>query len=220
MHSSRIYTVQYQNIETVIDLVQAHGSNCLMSKADIQDAFRLIPIHPSHHHLLGFHWDNKFYYDTALLSSSCQLFESFSTSLQWILNQKFNIKGISHLLDDFFFVGKANTNDCFKALQTFLCLADILGVPIKAEKTQLPSTCITIYGIEIDSKQMVACLPSDKIQKIVSLLLLYKSKCSITLRELQSLHGLLNFACSVIIPVWAFLRRLFDLTIGQILFSV
>jgi hypothetical protein len=34
-----------------------------------------------------------------------------------------------HLLDDFFFVGKANTNDCFKALQTLLCLADILGVP-------------------------------------------------------------------------------------------
>jgi hypothetical protein len=118
---------------------------------------------------LGFHWDNKFYYDTALLSSSCQLFESFSTSLQWILNQKFNIKGISHLLEDFFFVGKANTNDCFKVLQTFVCLADILGVPIKAEKTQLPSTCITIYGIEIDSKQMVARLPGDKIQRIVSL---------------------------------------------------
>jgi hypothetical protein len=63
MHSSRIYTVQYQNIETVIDFVEAHGSNCLMSKADIQDAFHLIPIHPSHHHLLGFHWDNTFYYD-------------------------------------------------------------------------------------------------------------------------------------------------------------
>jgi hypothetical protein len=40
MRSSRIYTVQYQNIETVIDLVQAHGSNCLMSKADIQDALK------------------------------------------------------------------------------------------------------------------------------------------------------------------------------------
>lgn len=116
--------------------------------------------------------------------------------MQWILNQKFNIKGISHLLDDFFFVGKANTNDCFKALQTLLCLADILGVPIKAEKTQLPSTCITIYGI-------------------VSLLLRYKSKRSITLRELQSLLGLLNFACSVIIPARAFLRRLFGLTIGH-----
>ena len=152
----------------------------------------MIPIHPSHHHLLGFHWDNKFHYDTVLpmgASSSCQLFESFSTSLQWILHQKFNIKGISHLLEDFFFVGKANTNDCFKVLQTSVCLADILGVPIKAEKTQLPSTCITIYGIEIDSKQMVARLPGDKIQRIVSLLLRYKSKCSIILRELQALLG-------------------------------
>jgi hypothetical protein len=152
----------------------------------------LIPIHPSHHHFLGFHWDNKFHYDTVLpmgASSSCQLFESFSTSLQWILHQKFNIKGISHLLEDFFFVGKANTNDCFKVLQTCVSLADILGVPIKAEKTQLPSTCITIYGIEIDSKQMVARLPGDKIQRIVSLLLRYKSKCSIILRELQALLG-------------------------------
>jgi hypothetical protein len=66
-------------------------------------------------------------------SSSCQLFERCSTSLQWLLHQIFNIKGISDLLDDFFFVGKANTNDCFKALQTLLCLADILGVPIKAK---------------------------------------------------------------------------------------
>jgi hypothetical protein len=43
----------------------------------------------------------------------------------------------------------------------------------------------------------------------------YKSKRSITLRELQSLLGLLNFACSVIIPARAFLRRLFGLTIGH-----
>ena len=39
--------VSYQNIETVIELVQENGFKCLMAKADIQDAFRLIPIHPS-----------------------------------------------------------------------------------------------------------------------------------------------------------------------------
>jgi hypothetical protein len=32
-----------------------------MSKADIQDAFRLIPIHPTEYHLLGFQWDGQFY---------------------------------------------------------------------------------------------------------------------------------------------------------------
>lgn len=38
-----------------------------------------------------------------------------------------------------------------------------------------------------------------------------------TLKELQSLIGSLNFACSVIAPGRAFLRRLIDLTRGAIL---
>ena len=36
----------------------------------------------------------------------------------------------------------------------------------------------------------------------------------VTLKEVQSLNGLLNFACSVIRPGRAFLRRLIDLTVG------
>ena len=35
----------------------------------------------------------------------------------------------------------------------------------------------------------------------------------VTLKEIQSLVGLLNFACSVIVPGRAFLRRLIDLTV-------
>lgn len=111
--------VSYQNIETVIELVQNFGFNCLMSKADIEDAFRLIPIHASEYPLLGFKWNGQFYYDAALpmgTSESCQLFESFSTSLQWILNTKFGIRGISHLLDDFFFVGNVRILMCVQML--------------------------------------------------------------------------------------------------------
>lgn len=59
-------SVSYQNIETVIELVQENGFKCLMSKAEIQDAFRLIPIHPAEYHLLGFQWDGQFYHDAAL----------------------------------------------------------------------------------------------------------------------------------------------------------
>ena len=35
-----------------------------------------------------------------------------------------------------------------------------------------------------------------------------------TLKEIQSLTGMLNFACSVVVPGRAFLRRLIDLTVG------
>ncbi|CAG2250747.1 unnamed protein product [Mytilus edulis] len=137
------------------------------------------------------------------------------TFRKWILNSKFQIRGVSHLLDDFFFVGEANTNKCSVALNTFLTLSKTLGVPIKDEKTQLPTTCIIIYGIEIDSRAMVARLPKDKIAKILGLLNIFKVKKKVILRELQSLLGLLNFACSVVVPGRAFLRRLFDLTIGH-----
>lgn len=104
---------------------------------------------------------------------------------------------------------------CSNALNTFLELANSLGVPIKSEKTQAPTTCIVIYGIEIDSRKMVARLPEEKIDKIVGLLGEFKVKKKVTLRELQSLIGLLNFACSVIVPGRAFLRRLHDLTKGH-----
>lgn len=46
---------------------------------------------------------------------------------------------------------------------------------------------------------MVARLPEEKIDKIVGLLGEFKVKKKVTLRELQSLIGLLNFACSVIV---------------------
>ena len=61
---------------------------------------------------------------------------------------------------------------------------------------------------------MEARLPDDKLEKARSLLLAFQSKQKVTLKELQSLIGVLNFACSVVVPGRAFLRRLIDLTMG------
>lgn len=69
--------VSYDSIDTVINLVKQFGSGALMAKCDIQDGFRNIPIHPDDYHLLGFMWDNLYYYDKCLTmgaSSSCQIF--------------------------------------------------------------------------------------------------------------------------------------------------
>ena len=61
---------------------------------------------------------------------------------------------------------------------------------------------------------MQATLPDDKLAKCREQLTLCYRRKSVTLRELQSLIGLLNFTCSVIVPGRAFLRRLIDLTKG------
>jgi len=89
-----------------------------------------------------------------------------------------------------------------------------IGIPIKEAKTVLPCTLLTFLGIELDSVLMEKRLPKEKLEKIRALLSTYKNKKSITLRELQSIVGLLNFACSVVTPGRPFLRRLIDLSTG------
>lgn len=73
-------TVQYDSIDNVTVLLRKFGQGALMAKTDIQDAFRIVPIHPNDYNLLGFSRENNYYYDKCLpmgASSSCQIFEFF-----------------------------------------------------------------------------------------------------------------------------------------------
>ena len=125
---------------------------------------------------------------------------------------KYKAAGMSHIIDDFLFVVPPKSNKCLQDLNAFLTLFPKIEISIKDEKTVLPTTVITIYGIEVDSIQMECRLPLDKIQKINNLLYKVQHKKKISLRKLQSLIGLLNFACLVVCPGRAFLRRLIDHT--------
>ena len=122
-------TVHYDTIDNVISLVNKFGKGCLLAKTDIEDAFRIIPVHPNDYHLLGFTWNNLFYYDRCLsmgASSSC-------TALQWIMENRYGASGMSHILDDFLFVGPPNSDKCKVDLTSFLSLCKTVGIPIKTE---------------------------------------------------------------------------------------
>ena len=82
------------------------------------------------------------------------------------------------------------------------------------DKTVGPSTVLSFAGIELDTVHSEACLPHDNVMLCVSLLSDFLKRKKVTLRELQSLVGLLHFACSVVLPGRAFLRRLNDLAVG------
>ena len=94
-----------------------------------------------------------------------------------------------------------------------------LGVPIAHEKTAGPQRVLNFAGIELDTVRMEARLPADKIVKCKALVSSFITRKKVQLKELQPIYetikiGLLNFACSVVIPGRAFLRRLIDLTRG------
>ena len=128
------------------------------------------------------------------------------------MEHKYHAAGLSHIIDDFLFVGPSNPNKCLTDLSAFLQLCHTLGVLIKDGKTVLPTTVITIYGIEVDSDKLECRLPQDKIDKVIKALQSAYHRKKMKLRVLQSLIGLLNFSCLVVRSCRAFLRRLVDLT--------
>ena len=87
-------------------------------------------------------------------------------------------------------------------------------MPIVDEKTVGPATCLQFAGITLDTINMHACLPEDKVERCRGLLTEFYNKRSVTFKELQSRIGLLNIASSVILPGRAFLHRIIDLTKG------
>ena len=82
------------------------------------------------------------------------------------MENKYDVARMSHIIDDFLFVGPPNSEKCQIDLNNFLSLCLKLGIPIKDEKTVQPTTVLTIYGIEVDSSCLECRLPQDKITKV------------------------------------------------------
>ena len=209
-------TVQYENLDRAISIIHKLGPGCFLAKTDIKGAFRIIPVHPGDRQLLGIHWNGGYYFDKCLVMgcrTACRIFETFSTALAWICQQKLGVHNIAHVLDDFLFLESTETA-CQGSLDSFMKLCEDINIPLAPEKTQGPAQVLTFLGIELDTVRMQAKLPQDKLSKCRENIqqLLPKRVKHIRLRRLQSIIGLLNFACRVIAPGRAFLRRLIDLT--------
>ena len=208
--------VKYASIDHAVKHILDKGRYCFLAKSDIKSAFRIIPVHPDDRHLLGILWNDCYYYDNCLpmgCSSSCQLFEDFSTALHWIMEQHLPEVDIVHVLDDFLFITN-NYDSCLAALETFTMICKDIGVPLAPEKTVGPEQILPFLGIQLDTVSMAYSLPDDKVNKLLTLLEEFLDTKSVTLVKLQSLCGVLNFACGVVAPARAFTRRLYDLTIG------
>ena len=209
-------SVSYATIQDAIAFIQSSTSSVFMAKLDVESAFRIIPISPEDRPLLGFRWRGSYYMDAVLpmgCSSSCAIFECFSTALQWIAENKLHATAVVHFLDDFLFLANSQTK-CDADLQAFITMCNQIGVPLAPEKTIAPTTSLICLAIMLDTVALEARLPLDKVQQCTELLNAFACRSKVTLRELQSLIGVLNFACSVDVPGRAFLRRLIDLTVG------
>ena len=207
--------VAYSTVDDAVLLMHHLGRQCLMAKIDIQNAYRLIPVHPQDRYCLGISWQNQVYVDCQLpfgLASSPAIFCAVAEALEWILRSR-GVRGIMHYLDDFLLLGSPGTQECEHALQITRSTCLELGIPLALDKIEGPSTCITFLGIQLNSTTMTVSLPPQKIAELRLLLSHWSDlRCIRDSHQFQSLIGHLVHATQVVPLGKAFLNRLFPLS--------
>lgn len=96
----------------------------------------------------------------------------------------------------------------------FTLIAGHFGVPLAGEKTCLPTTQMEFLGIHMDTEAMEFSLPLAKVARMRNLIALFLRRRKVRLKEMQSLRGLLAFACKIMPIGRIFSRRLYLATSG------
>ena len=83
--SSERSSLSYASIDHLSTIIISEGQGSFMVKADIKEAYRMIPIHPQDQPLLGVLWKNSVYIDRALLfglRSAPKIFSAVADAVQ------------------------------------------------------------------------------------------------------------------------------------------
>ena len=131
--------VSYSFAGKAIQLIQKLLHGAYAAKTDIENAFKLIPVKPSVYPKLSIFFEDQ-YYDKTLpqgCASSCRIFETFTTAVQWILKECIPNILCTHYIDDFIFLAES-AESCNEYLSAFLKLCSELGIPIAPDKTAVP----------------------------------------------------------------------------------
>ena len=63
---SEMSSLTYIKVDDVANQAAQRGRGTLMAKMDVEEAYRIIPIHPDDRHLLDIYWDGQVYMGAAL----------------------------------------------------------------------------------------------------------------------------------------------------------
>ena len=207
---SEVLSLSYTSLDHLAALVVSEGRGAFLVKADIKEAYRMVPVHPEDQHLLGVLWEGIIYIDKMLpfgLRSAPIIFSALADAVQWILTNKGIRKGL-HYLDNFILVAR-NLQLALRQKEALLAVFRNLDIPIEVSKLEGPSTCLTFLGIEVDRVSFQLCLPKGKLASLKDSLSGMVEPRTITKKDLQSLTDLLQFATRVVRPGRPFLRRLY-----------
>ena len=181
---------QMENLASVKSLLrQGH----FMTKIDLKDAYFSVAIPPQSQKFLRFLWQNKAFQFCFLplgLNIAPSLFTRLMKPVAGFLRKR-DVRLLQYV-DDMLIIGSTprEVNDF---TQMAVNLLKAFGFIINLDKSVLtPTQVITFLGFTINSITMRFTLPSEKVQKLLTLCRQIHSNSKVLLRTLAQLLGLLE----------------------------
>ena len=208
------FPCKYTPFDEATRLVRQVGRGCLLTKVDINHAYRLLPVRPDDWPLLVYQWEGQYCVDLKLpfgLRSSASIFTDFADLICWIANNKFDLLVI-HYSDDYLMFSVPDMRLAVQSKATLLNMFHYLNIPVAEQKLLGPATSLPYLGIQIDTMSMTVAVPEDKLSAILDMLPKWCGRRTATKQQLLSLIGKLHHISLVVTPGRLFLRRLITLS--------
>ena len=190
-------------------------------KTDLKSAFRILPGKPGNFWILIMQAEHPetgklyFFIDKCMPfghSISCALFQKFSNALahivRFLVRHDIPSDPLTNYLDDFLFMALTKLL-CNNLLDTFLSMCQNIGVPVAEEKTEWADTIVVFLGVLLDGKRHVLVVTEEKRIRAINSLQSFLDRRKATVKEVQSLAGLLNFLNRAVFTGRAFTRHMY-----------
>jgi hypothetical protein len=178
------------------------GKGALISKTDIQDAYKLIPNPVSDWRYYGFTWLGKFFVDTTTVFGSKTAPASFDPLPETLVNIVCSLKRIPKIwihrqLDDVPMVSPVGSGWTETFTKGYAQVCKDLNVPLAEncpnhDKAFGPSTFGTVLGVGFDTKNLEWYIPKEKADDLQDCVDGFLGKGACSLQDAQILHGKLS----------------------------
>ena len=205
--------LKYPTVDDLAEIIRRKGKHARIFKRDLSRAYRQLFMSPESVHLLGYFFNEKYYFDICLSmgsASSAYCCQRTTNSITHIFN-KYGFEDVNYIDD----LGAAETEE--KAEEAYDCLGwilDTIGIREATHKASPPAIICVFLGILFNTLAMTMQITKERLDEIKALLNEWEKKRMMTLRELQSLLGKLNFATSTVRAGRVFLARIINETKG------
>ena len=227
-------TVKYRDLDHAVNhclklLQLVPDATIWLGIVDLELAFRLVPMNRQSWSLLVMKARNPesglmFYFIGKCMpfgsSISCAIFQKFSNALHHIVTYKMLTTSLTvstfimNYLDDFLFIA-ISEQGCYRIMVIFHETCKEIGVPVSESKMKWPDTEVVFLAILINGVSKTLSIPEEKRLKAVDWIRLCCENRKVTVKQLQSLAGLLNFLQWAIYPGRAFTRRVYAKISGK-----